>query len=103
MQVANAREGGGGEANPPRVLAEELKRISMEDNPSAILMALEEAGLLALFSPALAGPKLNIAGIQRFEKNSKLLPDDTASRTARFGPFLYALTEKLSVKESKRW
>lgn len=101
MQVANAREAEVEKLIPPRVLAEELKRISMEDNPSAILTALEEAGLLALFSPALTGPKLNLAGIQRFEKNSKLLPDDTVSRTARFGPFLYALTEKLSPKEKQ--
>ncbi len=101
MQVANSREAEVEKLIPARVLAEELKRISMEDNPSAILTALEEAGLLALFSPALAGPKLNLPGIQRFEKNSKLLPDDTASRTARFGPFLYALTEKLSPKEKQ--
>ena len=101
MQVANAREAEVEKLIPPRTLAEELKRISMEDNPSAILTALEEAGLLALFSPALTGPKLNLAGIQRFEKNSKLLPEDSASRTARFGPFLYALTEKLSPKEKQ--
>jgi len=101
MQVANAREAEVEKLIPPRVLADELKRISMEDNPSAILTALEEAGLLALFSPALTGPKLNLTGIQRFEKNSRLLPDDAPSRTARFGPFLYALTEKLSVKEKQ--
>ena len=101
MQVANAREAEVEKLIPARVLAEELKRIGMEDNPSAILTALEEAGLLALFSPALAGPKLNLPGIQRVEKNSKLLPDDTASRTARFGPFLFALTEKLSAKEKQ--
>src|SRR5580693_6155869 len=73
MQVVNAREAEVEKLIPPRVLAEELKRISMEDNPSEILKTLEEAGLLALFSPALAGPKLNLPGIQRFEKNSKLL------------------------------
>jgi tRNA nucleotidyltransferase/poly(A) polymerase len=101
MQVANAREAEVEKLIPPRVLGEELKRISMEDNPSAILTALEEAGLLALFSPALTGSKLNLAGIQRFEKNSKLLPEDSASRTARFGPFLYALTEKLNPKEKQ--
>jgi tRNA nucleotidyltransferase/poly(A) polymerase len=101
MQVANAREAEVEKLIPPRVLAEELKRIGMEDNPSAILTALQEAGLLTLFSPALTGPKLNLAGIQRVEKNSKLLPDDTASRTARLGPFLYALTEKLSPKEKQ--
>jgi tRNA nucleotidyltransferase/poly(A) polymerase len=101
MQVANAREAEVEKLIQPRVLAEELKRIGMEDSPSAILAALEEAGLLALFSPALAGPKLNLPGIQRFEKNSKLLPDDAPSRAARFGPFLYALTEKLTPKEKQ--
>jgi tRNA nucleotidyltransferase/poly(A) polymerase len=101
MQVANAREAEVEKLIPPRVLGEELKRISMEDTPSAILTALEEAGLLPLFSPALAGPKLNLPGIQRFEKNSKLLPDDAVTRTARFGPFLYALTEKLPAKEKQ--
>jgi tRNA nucleotidyltransferase/poly(A) polymerase len=101
MQVVNAREAEVEKLIPPRVLAEELKRISMEDNPSEILKTLEEAGLLALFSPALAGPKLNLPGIQRFEKNSKLLPDDAPTRAARFGPFLYALTEKLTAKEKQ--
>jgi tRNA nucleotidyltransferase/poly(A) polymerase len=101
MQVANAREAEVEKLIPPRVRAEELRRIAMEDSPSEILKALEEAGLLVLFSPALAGPKLNLPGIQRFEKNSKLLPDDAPSRTARFGPFLYALTENLNVKEKQ--
>jgi tRNA nucleotidyltransferase/poly(A) polymerase len=99
--VTNAREAEVEKLIPARVLAEELKRIAMEDNPSAILAALEEAGLLSLFSPAFAGPKLNLPGIQRFEKNSRLLPDDPSTRTARFGPFLYALTEKLSPKEEQ--
>jgi len=101
MQVTNAREAEVEKLIPARVLTEELKRIALEDNPSAILAALEQAGLLALFSPALSGPKLNLPGIQRFEKNSRLLPDDPASRTARLGPFLYALTEKLSPKEKQ--
>jgi tRNA nucleotidyltransferase/poly(A) polymerase len=101
MQVANAREAEVEKLIPARVLGDELKRIGMEDSPSEILKALDEAGLLALFSPALVGPKLNLAGIVRFEKNSRLLPDDARSRAARFGPFLYALTEKLTVKEKQ--
>jgi tRNA nucleotidyltransferase (CCA-adding enzyme) len=101
MQVANAREAEVEKLIPPRVLAEELKRIGMEDSPSEIIKLLEEAGLLALFSPALAGPKVNLPGIQRFEKNSKLLPDDAPSRAARFGPFLDVLTEKLTAKEKQ--
>jgi tRNA nucleotidyltransferase/poly(A) polymerase len=99
MQVANAREAEVEKLIPPRILGEELKRIGTEDSPSEILKDLDEAGLLALFSPALEGPKLNLPGIVRFEKNSRLLPDDARSRAARYGPFLYVLTEKLAAKE----
>ena len=99
MQVSNAREAEVEKLIPARVLGEELRRISMEDTPSEILKALEAANLMPLFSPALVGPKLNLPGIVRFEKNSKLLPDDSTSRSARIGPFLYAFTEKLTAKE----
>lgn len=101
MQVANAREAEVEKLIPAKALGEELKRIGSEDNPAEILRVLEEAGLLSLFSPALAGAKLNLAGIARFEKLSRMLPDDTRSRTARFGPFLFALTEKLTLKEKQ--
>jgi tRNA nucleotidyltransferase/poly(A) polymerase len=101
MQVSNAREAEVEKLIPPRTLGEELKRISAEDSPSEVLKGLEEAGLLALFSPALAGPKLNFPGIVKFEKNCRMLPDDAASRAARLGPFLYALTEKLTPKEKQ--
>ena len=86
---------------PPRALAEELRRIAAEDNPADILRALGEAGLLTLFSPVLAGPKINLPGITRFERISRLLPDDARSRTARLGPFLWALTERLTPKEKQ--
>jgi len=101
MQVANAREAEVEKQIPARALAEELRRISAEDSPTEILKALEEAKLLALFSPALAGAKLNLPGMARFEKNCRLLPDDPLTRAARFGPFLYALTEKLTPKEKQ--
>ena len=101
MQVANAREAGVEKTISPRALAEELRRIGAEDNPADILRALGEAGLLTLFSPALAGPKINLPGITKFERISRLLPDDARSRTARLGPFLWALTEKLTPKEKQ--
>src|ERR1039458_9789336 len=101
MQVSNAREAEVEKLIPARTLAEELKRISGEDSPSEVLKGLEEAGLLALFSPVLTGPKLNLPGIVKFEKNCRLLQDDTATRAARLGPFLYALTEKLTAKEKQ--
>jgi tRNA nucleotidyltransferase/poly(A) polymerase len=86
---------------PPRALAEELRRIAAEDNPADILRALGEAGLLTLFSPVLAGAKINLPGITKFERLSRLLPDDARSRTARLGPFLWAFTEKLTPKEKQ--
>ena len=101
MQVANAREAEVEKQIPARALGEELKRIAAEDSPAEIVKGLEEAGLMALFSPALAGPKSNHAGLVKLEKNIKLLPDDIRSRAARLGPFLYALTEKLTPKEKQ--
>ena len=57
--------------------------------------------MLASFSPALAGPKLNLAGVAKFEKNARIVPEDARWRAARYGPFLYVLTEKLSPKEKQ--
>jgi tRNA nucleotidyltransferase/poly(A) polymerase len=99
MQVANAREAEVEKLIPPRVFFEELKRISSEDSPAEILKALEEAGLVSLFSPALASPKANLQGLTKFEKLARLLPDDARTRAARQGPFFYVLTEKLNAKE----
>ena len=99
MQVANAREAEVQKNIPAKALGEELKRIALEESPSEILKGLEEAGLLKLFSPSLAGPGLNSAGIAKFEKAVKILPDDSLSRAARIGPFLYAFAEKLPPKE----
>jgi hypothetical protein len=104
MQIANAREAEVEKTIPAHALGEELRRIAAEDSPAEILRALEEAGLSILFCPALAGPKLNPAGLGHWEKCAGLLPEDLAaeplpSRVYRFVPFLYALGEKLSAKE----
>jgi tRNA nucleotidyltransferase (CCA-adding enzyme) len=98
LQVANAREAEVEKKIPARALSEELRRISMEDRPAEIMKGLEEAGLLQLFSPALVA-KMNHAGLTRLEKATATLPDDMRWRSARFGPFMHALTEKLSPKE----
>jgi tRNA nucleotidyltransferase/poly(A) polymerase len=101
MQVANAREAEVEKNIPARALGEELRRIGLEDSPSEIVKSLEESGLLPLFSTAMTGPKLNLAGLAKLEKNYRLLPDDNRSRAARIGPFLYAFAEKLSPKEKQ--
>jgi tRNA nucleotidyltransferase (CCA-adding enzyme) len=99
MQVANAREAEVEKLIPGKALGEELRRIAQEDNPAETLKALDEAGLLTLFSPALAGPKLNLPSLSKFEKVVHTVPDDLRWRRARWGTFLAALTEKLSPKE----
>jgi tRNA nucleotidyltransferase (CCA-adding enzyme) len=101
MQVANSREAEVEKLIPARCFGEELRHISAEDNPAEILKELEAAGLLALFSPALTGPKLNLPGLAKFEKICRMLPDDIRHRNGRLGPFLYVLTEKLSPKEKQ--
>jgi tRNA nucleotidyltransferase (CCA-adding enzyme) len=98
-QAANALGSGAAQSIPAHVLGEELKQIALEDSPSEILKLLEESKLIGLFSPALSGPKLNLGGVMKLEKGARLLSDDTASRSARFAPFLSVLTEKLTVRE----
>jgi tRNA nucleotidyltransferase/poly(A) polymerase len=104
MQIANARDAEVEKSIPPRALGDELRRIATEDSPSEILRELEAAGLSTLFCPALAGPKLNLDGLARWEKCASLLPEDIPSETIpsrayRFGPFLCVLGEELSPKE----
>jgi tRNA nucleotidyltransferase/poly(A) polymerase len=101
MQVANAREAEVEKRIGGKALGAELKRIAMEDNPAEILNSLNEAGLLVLFSPPLAGGKMNMQGLAKFEKIWGLLPDDIRWRSARLGPVMYAITEKLSPKEEQ--
>jgi tRNA nucleotidyltransferase/poly(A) polymerase len=99
MQVANAREAEVEKRITGKALGNELRRTAAEDNPAEIIKGLQEDGLLALFSPALASGKLNAQGLAKFEKQCHLTPDDIRWRAARLGTFLYALTEKLSAKE----
>jgi tRNA nucleotidyltransferase (CCA-adding enzyme) len=101
MQVANAREAEVEKLIPRRLLADELKRIGMEDNPAEIVRGLEEAGLLPLFSVALTGPRVNLAGLAKLEKIMRSLPDEPRFRGGRVGPFLYAFAEKLNTKEKQ--
>jgi tRNA nucleotidyltransferase/poly(A) polymerase len=101
MQFDNAREAGVEKYIAGRALGEELKRISAEDSPAEIVRMLDEAKLLKMFLPVLTGPKLSLAALGKFEKAARLLPDDAPARAGRFGPFMYALTEKLTTKEKQ--
>jgi len=84
---------------PPRRLMEELRHIADDTNPGEVLRAFEEEKLLPLFSPALAGPKLNLAGFARLHKVRQLIPVGVRFPVENFGLFLDLLTEKLTPKE----
>src|SRR5262245_13274235 len=78
-QYDNARAEGLTGQIPRRVLCEELRQIASEPNPSEVVRVLEQEGMLALFSPSLAGAKLNLAGLAKLEKARRLLPPEVTA------------------------
>jgi hypothetical protein len=64
-----------------------------------VVQALDRDGLLALFSPALAGSKLNLTALARLEKAARLVESANLVVAPQFASFLLALTAKLSPKE----
>ncbi|HXI39617.1 MAG TPA: hypothetical protein VNH83_06545 [Bryobacteraceae bacterium] len=98
-QYENAREAELEKLILGRALFEELRDIAEEPNAGEIMRELEHAGLLKIFSTALAGPKLSVPSIAKLEKLRRLLPAGNGIRPAGMGPFLYVLAEKLSAKE----
>jgi tRNA nucleotidyltransferase/poly(A) polymerase len=99
MQCDNARAAHLENLIPPRTLLEELKHMAAEPSPAAVLQALDRDGLLALFSPALAGSKLNLQTLTRLEKAAKLVESANIVVAPQLGAFLLALTAKLTLKE----
>lgn len=98
-QYENAREAQLETKISPEGLADELRRIAEEPNAGDILQALEHEKLLALFSPAFAGPKLNLPGFAKLQKARQLVPFGVEFHLNSMGLFLTLLTEKLTPKE----
>jgi tRNA nucleotidyltransferase/poly(A) polymerase len=82
-----------------RRLFSELAQIAAEANPGEVLQLLEQEKLLALFSPALAGAKFNLAGFARLQKARQLIPFGANLAIDDLALFLFLLAEKLSPKE----
>jgi tRNA nucleotidyltransferase (CCA-adding enzyme) len=99
MQYENAREAqletriGAGE------LLEELRHIASEPTCADVIHTIEEEKLLQLFSPALAGGKVNHAGLQKLQKARQMIPFGVDLHVESMGLFLYFLADKLSAKE----
>jgi tRNA nucleotidyltransferase (CCA-adding enzyme) len=80
-------------------LEHELRQIGLEPAAGEILRAFEEEKLLGLISPALVGPKLNLAGFQKLQKAKQLIPFDIDLGINHFALFLHVFLEKLTPKE----
>jgi tRNA nucleotidyltransferase (CCA-adding enzyme) len=101
MQYENAREAGLESKISPAALLDELRHIANEPNVADVIHVLDQEKLLTLFSPALAGSKLNLAGLQRLQKARQSIPFGVDLRLENFGLFLLILTEKLTPKEKQ--
>jgi tRNA nucleotidyltransferase (CCA-adding enzyme) len=98
-QYDNARAAHLQDLIPPHALFEELRRIAEEPTPSELVGALEEDNLLALFSAALTGSKLNLSALVRLEKAERLMESANGLTAPKLPLFLYALTGKLTPRE----
>src|SRR3954447_5310493 len=58
----------------PASLEGELRQIAAEPLAGDIMKALDEEGLLSLFSPALAGAKLNFTSVSKLQKAIQSVP-----------------------------
>ncbi len=99
MQYDNAREAQLETRIEPQDLLDELRHIANEPNCADIIRVLEEEKLLHLFSPDLAGAKLNHPGLQKLQKARQLVPIGIDIHLENMGLFLYFLTEKLPAKD----
>jgi tRNA nucleotidyltransferase (CCA-adding enzyme) len=99
MQYDNAREAQLETRIAPEQLLDELRHIANEPNCADVIRVLEEEKLLHLFSPELAGAKLNHPGLQKLQKARQLVPFGVDIHLESMGLFLYFLAEKLPAKD----
>ena len=98
-QYANVREAKLEERISAPALEHELMQTALDPLPGDILKALEDEKLLSLFSPALAGAKLNLPGFQKLQKARQSLPFGLDLTVDAYSLFLFLLLEKLSPRE----
>lgn len=99
MQFRNAIEAQVQDLIQPRALLDELKHIAAEPSPAEVLQALDQDGLLALMSPALAGARLPLQALSRLEKATRLVESANLTASPRLPALMLALTGKMSPKE----
>lgn len=98
-QYANVREAKLETKIPVPVLLSELRKIATEPSPAEVFRLLEEEHLSTLFSPALTGPKLNLAAFQKLHKVQQSLAPNSVTGIDSLALTLSLLLEKLGPKE----
>ncbi len=99
LQYENAREAQVERHIGPRALCRELSLVAEEPVPAEIVESLARERLLALFSPALEGAKLNLQAVSRMQKARQMIPFGVDLQLDSVGLFLLFLTEKLNSRE----
>jgi tRNA nucleotidyltransferase (CCA-adding enzyme) len=97
LQYENAREAEMLTRITPEALGAELRHIAAEPLAGDVMKALEEEKLIQLYSPALAGAKLNLQTFAKLQKARQTAPVDY--RIHAMPLFLAVLLEKLNAKE----
>ena len=98
-QYQNVRDAQLEQQIPASILLAELRQMADEPNPAALAETLDKEGLMTLFSPAFAGPKLNLAGLAKLVKARQMAPSGVDFPVRNLGLFLNILCEKLAAKE----
>ena len=98
-QYKNVREATLETKISPASWARELRQIAAEPLAGDILKALEDENLLQLISPALTGPKLNLAGFARLQKARLSVPYGMDIKANSSALFFFLFFEKLTPRE----
>src|SRR5579864_7941916 len=93
MQYDNAREAQLELRIPQQDLLAELRHTANEPLCADVVKVLQEEKLLQLYSPSLAGGKLNLAGLQKLQKARQMVPFGVDLHLEPMGLFLYFLAE----------
>jgi tRNA nucleotidyltransferase/poly(A) polymerase len=97
LQYENAREAEMLTRIGPEALGAELRHIAAEPAAGDLMRTLEEEKLIELYSPALAGAKLNLSTLAKLQKARQSVPVDLRMNSLPL--FLEVLMEKLNAKE----
>ncbi len=99
LQYQNVREAQLETLITAPAMEHELRQMALDPMAGEILKSLEDEKLIHLFSPALAGAKLNLLAFQKWQKARQSLPQDVEVNSHAYALFLFLLLEKLTAKE----